>query len=69
MESEEGEEGGTFKVTDLPEREKKAGKREERVAVVVLERQTLNSTLNPESSYLLVRRPEGGLLGLSLIHI
>lgn len=63
LESEEGEEGGTFKVTDLPEREKKAGKREERVAVVVLERQTLNSTLNPESAYLLVRRPEGGLLG------
>ena len=55
-----------FKVTDLPEKEKKPEKREERVAVRVVERKGgMRDGVPgpPESSFLLVRRPEGGLLG------
>ena len=55
-----------FKVTDLPEKEKKPEKREERVAVRVVERKGGRRDGvpgPPESSFLLVRRPEGGLLG------
>jgi A/G-specific adenine glycosylase len=59
--------GGGFKVTDLPEKEKKPEKREERVAVRVVERKGgRDGDPGPppsESSFLLVRRPEGGLLG------
>ena len=53
-----------FKVTDLPEKEKKPEKREERVAVKVVERRPPGvAEGGVESSFLLVRRPEGGLLG------
>ena len=54
-----------FKVTDLPEKEKKPEKREERVAVKVVERRPPGERrrARSESSFLLVRRPEGGLLG------
>ena len=59
--------GGGFKVTDLPEKEKKPEKREERVAVRVVERKGgRDGDPGPppsESSFLLVRRPENGLLG------
>lgn len=56
----EGEED--FAVTDLPEKEKKAKAREEAVAVCVVEAVNQRA-VDSSSSFLLVRRPEGGLLG------
>ena len=60
-----------FLVTDVPEKEKKAPKREERVDVRVVEaRVSVSRATGDESGdeeehvgYLLTKRPEGGLLG------
>ena len=56
--SRERETSGVFKVTELPETAKKAEKRQEQRAYVVLRRGTKEAGFE----YLLSKRPEGGLL-------
>jgi A/G-specific adenine glycosylase len=58
------ETSGVFKVTAFPETAKKAEKRQEQRAFVVLRRAAHgDGDTKPEFEYLLSKRPEGGLLG------
>ena len=58
------ETSGVFKVTAFPETAKKAEKRQEQRAFVVLRRTApADADAKPEYEYLLSKRPEGGLLG------